>query len=147
MNVLLFIFLSSVMVSMIVALGSKMDMVRDAAASVLPVVYPRGHRKELPYHFFLKKLIANLNRIKSNSDLSKVNRFCFIFLYLEKNLWLDLQIWVTSPQTHKDWWWNNCYLIEWQNEKKFYLTRTTKYIMYLFILFLFVSFCHSITNP
>lgn len=61
-----------VMVSMIVALGSKMDMVRDAAASVLPVVYPRGHRKELPYHFFLKKLIANLNRIKSNSDLSKV---------------------------------------------------------------------------
>lgn len=58
-----------VMVSMIVALGSEKSMVRKAAASCMPVVYPRGHRKELPYHYFLKKLIDNLDRIKSDLDL------------------------------------------------------------------------------
>ncbi|GAB1603094.1 HEAT repeat-containing protein 1-like [Argonauta hians] len=61
-----------VMVSMLAALASKMAMIRKAAASCIRVVYPKGHRKSLPYHYFLKKLIANLDRIESQEDLPQV---------------------------------------------------------------------------
>ncbi|XP_014780648.1 HEAT repeat-containing protein 1 [Octopus bimaculoides] len=61
-----------VMVSMIAALGSKKSMIRKAAASCMPVVYPKGHRKTLPYHYFLKKLIADLDTIESYEDLPRL---------------------------------------------------------------------------